>query len=256
MLFSQVDWNDHPKYPGFDDLFEAYFDMATIMGRSDECLLLLEKYRETVPHKDARYINLCDRACFFHWYNQNYLTALRWGKEGVELKEKSNVDTSFDASHNFALAQRDSGAVNEALDVFLEGMKLSEVIDPEKFEEGKGGPFYGNIGRCLHLLGQVGPALVCYKKSGLALEGRAEGQTVNNQGYARLWIGELLQLQGDVGHAVSCLVAAYGKWMQVAPTKASNLRDRLEREYSDRVKFDDESVEVAELSFQKWLRVS
>lgn len=41
-------------------------------------------------------------------------TAIKWAVEGVDLKTETGVDTNFDASHHLVLAQRDSGAIDEA----------------------------------------------------------------------------------------------------------------------------------------------
>jgi tetratricopeptide (TPR) repeat protein len=188
----------------------------------------LTRYGATVPSKNARYINYCDLRCFVHWTQQSYPEAIEWGARGKELKEKSNVDTRYDAQHHLALAQRDSGLVDPALKYFLQGNALSEVIDPDEFDDTKDGSFYGNIGRCLHIMGQIEPALVCYRKSAMLLQN--VGNThVENQGFIRYWIGQLLIAKGDFCTAKHFLDAAKLKWILVAPVRISEVDDALSR---------------------------
>lgn len=228
ILFNSIDWSNHRNLRGFDDVFNNYFDMLAVMGRNDECNLLLERYRETVPKKDARYINFCDVNCYFHWLNENYLTSIRWGAEGVDLKNKSGADTTFDCSHNLALAQRDSGAIDPALSFFLKSKKLEDVLDPEEFDQGRGGSYYGNIGRCLQLMGQTDSALVCYKKSAISIERVLDTDHLANQGYIRQWVGEVLIARGDEGEGLKFLAAAFGLWRFTSPPKAGRVRAKLE----------------------------
>src|SRR5450432_918836 len=119
-----------------------------------------------------------DRSC---WRNQ----------ESIQL-----LAVAF--TYTLALAERDSGRPEVALPIFLGGRSLSEVIDPEELDEQRRGHHYGNIGRCLHFMGQVEPALVCYQKSALILERRSASGNVLNKGYVRMWIGELLYGRGEL----------------------------------------------------------
>lgn len=143
------------------------------------------------------------------------------------------MDTQFDTEHNLALAQRDAGMVDEALRVFLKGIDLGAVIDPDEFDETWYHAFYGNVGRCLHLMGQIEPALVCYRKSAILLQS-AHAKHIEDQGYIRLWIGELLIAKGEFCAGSRFLTAAMKKWELVSPgrnaaidAKLSELMDNL-----------------------------
>src|SRR5205807_2562437 len=120
-----------------------------------------------------------------------YLTAIKWGAEGVDLKKSTGADTKFDSGHSLALARRDFGMVDPALEYFLRGKKLPEVIAEKDGNTSLGGAFYGNVGRCLHLMGQIDPALSCYRKSACLLA-ESSRTLLENEAYIRQWVGEVL----------------------------------------------------------------
>jgi hypothetical protein len=105
-----------------------------------------------------------------HWVNGDYMTAIKWGTEGTELKNNSGADTQFDSGYHLALARRDAGIIDPALKFFLKDRKLMEVIADGSADKAFGGTSYGNVGRCLHLMGQIEPALACYRKSAELIE--------------------------------------------------------------------------------------
>ena len=55
----------------------------------------------------------------------------------MSLKEGTSVDTEFSSKHNLALARRDGGQVAEALEMFLEGEALADVLTSRKTYRGK-----------------------------------------------------------------------------------------------------------------------
>ena len=163
----------------------------------------------------------------------NYDIAVQWGQEGEDLRATSHVDTAFSAAHNLALAQRDSGAVDKALAYFLQGAFIDEVIDPSSVDLDRGAPFYGNIGRCLHLMGQIDPALAVYKKSARLIQTQYGDAHTENQAYIRQWIGELLFRRGESDLALNFLEAAYFKWLIVSPPKADKIVRKIYSDYSE-----------------------
>jgi tetratricopeptide (TPR) repeat protein len=247
------EWKDETLPAHFDAVFAFLIESVADMGRQSQTMYLLERYKDTIPHKNARYINYCDVICFAYWSMGDYVTATKWGVEGVQLKSSSGVDTAFDASHHLALAQRDSGAVDEALKYFLRGEKLEKVLDPDDIGEEKGGAFYGNIGRCLHFSGQLDSTLVCYRKSAQIIEDEVAQNSVVNKGYIRQWVGEVMYSKGNLKLASACFSAALTNWELVAPPKAEMLHRRLTgREgYAG---LTIVSPDRAERAFLSWLR--
>lgn len=66
MLFHPRRWSedDIPKY--FDSVASYLITSMSAMGRENRALEMLDMYRETIPHKNARYINYCDLMCNHH----------------------------------------------------------------------------------------------------------------------------------------------------------------------------------------------
>jgi len=231
LLLERADLTNLMKADNFDEVFGTLVKLLANLGRTEEASDALARYRETLGAKDARYINYCELQSYLHWMNGNYPAAIRWGSDGVELKTKSGVDTLFSSAHVLALAQRDSGAIDPALEHFLEDASLEEVIDPAVFEEDRGGAFYGNIGRCLHMMGQIDTALICYRKSARAVEQENDTDHLENQAYIRQWIGELLLLRHEKDAAKIFLKSSHAKWSIVSPPKAAKVARSFEKAF-------------------------
>lgn len=222
------------NYADFDTIFIVYHRSLVNLGRIDEARAALEQYHETLEGKDARYINYCDMHTYMHWMSGDYLAAIKWGTDGAKLKRDSGVDTGFGVEHNLALAERDSGAIDKALEYFLGGATMDEVLDPEICDQDRGGAFYGNIGRCLQLMGQIDPALICYGKSARLIEGEHEDSDIENQAYIRQWIGELLLEKDEIEAALFFTRAAHTKWRLVSPPKAELVGRELASSFADK----------------------
>lgn len=166
--------------------------------------------------------------CFLHWLSGDFTVAVEWGEQGVSLKTETGVDTVFDASHNLALSKRDAGRIDEALNHFQAGMRLEDIVDPTKMDVVRAGAFYGNVGRCLQLMGQVESAMTCYWKSAIRIEEQPDGEHIANQAYVRQWVGELLITKGDDRQGEAFLRAALAKWELISPPSARVLAASLE----------------------------
>ena len=232
-LLASIDWvSEYQKFGSFDGVFRAHITILGHLGEYAEADDLLGRYEMTVVERNVRYIIYCEMKAYSKWLQGQFNDAVKWGKIGQDLKRSSNVDTWIDPSNTLALAERDAGRPESALPIFLAGRTLAEVTDPEELDEGRGGHHYGNIGRCLHFMGQIDGALICYQKSALLLE-KASHEHVMNQGYIRRWIGELLMARKQYRLAAIFLEAARIKWEQVSPPKAKDilaLKGQLERE--------------------------
>jgi tetratricopeptide (TPR) repeat protein len=238
----------------FEGVFEDFQRILAQLGRVEEAGDALARYRETIVSKDVRYIHYCDMQCYLHWISGNHTAAIRWGQEGVELKSSSGVDTDYSSAHNLALAQRDSGAIDTALKFFLEGVPLKEVTNPSTFDGDRGGPFYGNIGRCLHLMGQIDPALICYRKSARSIENDDDSDHLENQSYIRQWIGELFLAKGEAKVARSFLTAAFAKWSIISPPKATKVQRLAEEAFGEMLPAEPSDTASAEQFVLSWIR--
>jgi hypothetical protein len=235
LLLDSFDWvTHHSKFKGFDNIFRIHLMALSHLGETTEVDKLLDKFELTVVDRDSRYILYCDMKCYSQWERGELADAVKWGEIGQTLKTSTNVDTKFDVSHNLALARRDAGHPELALPVFLAGRSVAEVIDPEEFDEKKRGEHYGNIGRCLYMMGQFDSAIVCYQKSAILIEKDPVNEHFINQGFIRRWIAEVLIARNEFRLASIFLEAARVKWEQVAPPRAAQVI-ALQRQLKPRV---------------------
>jgi hypothetical protein len=135
----------------------------------------------------------------------------------------------------------------------LYGEKLTTVIAPDSTDDERGGPFYGNIGRCLQFMGQTDAALVCYQKSALLVERRDTAEVVLNQGYIRYWIAEVLLACGERDLAAKFFLAAYGKWRQASPPKAEKAWFVFHELQTGNTLDDEASQRTAETTCLEWI---
>jgi len=227
-IFREIDWSEAcASYKEFDDVVDIIITTQIQLGDFDEANRLMEIYENAIPGKSAAYINLCDLRCHSYWFRGEFEKAIYWGEHGERLREQSNVDTRFSTKHNLALARRDSGKIDEALNYFVEGLPLEKILKAGKIDKEKGGAYYGNIGRCLQLKGKLDDALVVLRKSTKILESTDNSDSILNQGYARLWIGEILVEKGEFALAVVFLRAACELWKIASPPKARAVEEKL-----------------------------
>ena len=218
--------------------------------------VLLTQYESAIPGKSSQYILLCDLRCYYAWFTDDYISAIRWGEEGEYLKNSTLVDTVFSTKQHLALALRDERRINEAINIFLEGETFDSVTKKGHRIEDKYAPFYGNIGRCLYFDNDLERALACYVKSAQLLE---EGRSLKdrlNKGYIRLWIAELLELQGKLKLAAVFLRAAICMWEVSSPPRAVAAEERLRNLASSHSNLDA-YLTAAQLSvedvYKRWL---
>ena len=103
---------------------------------------------------------------------------------------------------------------------------MEEVTGPGGLEEERSESFYGNIGRCLHFMGQVDPALACYRTSAALAQESEAAYGLENQAFIREWIGELLEARGDGGTAIAFLAASAAKWARISPDRSERVAAR------------------------------
>ena len=227
-LLRECDWAIAcSSYRRFDDVFKRCIEQMVQRGH-DSVDELLTKYDDSIPGRSAQFILLCDLRCYFDWYFGRFESAIRWGEMGRRLKEDTSVDTVFSTKHNLALARRDNGNAEEALDMFLDGLALEEVVAPGEKLDGKGAQFFGNVGRCLYFLERIDECMNCYVKSAQILQGGRSNLDTLNRGYIRLWIGELMLQRGELEFAAAFFRAAVCTWDEVSPPRARKAQEMLE----------------------------
>jgi len=229
-LFEAVDWQQGPDLSKhFDGVLSdliACLDATEQFPDADD---LLDRYAATIPEKTARYIKYCDVRCHSFWQRGVYDKAIEWGRRGDELKKVSNVDTLFDCEHNLALATRDGGDPEAALKYFLGSTELDKLVSAEGAEADEfGAPLFGNVGRCLFMMGRLDRALVCLQRSAILLEDDKSANRLENQAFARQWIAECLMALGSAEEAVPFLVSAEDILKGALPVQARAARTLLD----------------------------
>ena len=255
-LFDRVDWADACcSYQKFDVIFQDCIKNMTELGH-ERAESLLERYENAIAAKSSQFILLCDLQCYLNWFKGRFQVAIRWGERGECLRNDTNVDTLYSTRHNLALARRDSGIVKEALDSFLEGESIEEVVTVGHRVPDKGAAFYGNIGRCLFFLDRFDEALVCYVHSARLIEEGDKYYARKNRGYIRSWIAELLARFSRYDAAAAAYRAAECAWNGVSPCRADEVRQKLESlvgENADLRSYVDEKCWRVEAEYASWL---
>lgn len=237
LIFESIEWESAAtKYKLFDKTVGVTVAALDQLGEFKSADAMLDNYEATIPQKTARYIHFCDVKSFSHWLRGEFDEAIEWASKGVQLKEETNVDTSFESLHTLALSQRDGGNPEIALPLFLKDVQLSDLTDADK-PIVSNGPMYGNVGRCLQFLGRLDEALVCFKKSIKLLEQDTTMHSKSNRAYARTWIAEALGRKGDTGVAEAFLLDAIRVLGPSAPSRVRGLCEKL-----DQIRGDDARV--------------
>lgn len=255
-LFEAVDWQAGPDISNHFD--EVLSDLVSCLDATEQFADaddLLERYAATIPEKTARYIKYCNVRCHSFWQRGMYDQAIQWGRRGNDLKKTSNVDTHFDCEHNLALATRDGGDPETALKLFLGSTELDRLLsagstggnESEEFSA----PLFGNVGRCLFMMGRLDQSLVCLQRSAILLEDDKSSNRLENQAFARQWIAECLIASGDAEGAVPFLVSAEDILKSALPIQARVARALLDTLPNSLVNL---APEDAHRSVKRWLQ--
>ncbi len=215
-IFCTIDWLAAVSiYGNFDKLFNVSMRSVIEVEGPTEAEHWLVKYEQSIAGKGAQYINLCDIQAYKFWFVKDYDDAILWASRGESLKKSSNVDTVFQTEHTLALAQRDSGLLDEAFKYFRDGLSDEEIFS-DSSTASRAGQFFGNLGRCYHLAESLDKAIAAYKVSASKLDNG--DSSVVDQGYIRFWVGQAMLGKGRREDAFCFFKAAMAKWGRVAPT--------------------------------------
>lgn len=254
-VFEQVDWATLCATSArFNSLWYAACKSLAELGDFTRADIYIEKYEQSIDGKGAQFINLCNTKCYRYWIAGDFEQAIFYGEKGSSIKSSTSVDTKFDCAHNLALAWRDHGKLDAALEYFIGQFDESDVLDPNIVDAHRGGAYYGNIGRCYYLKGDIEKSLICYRKSAQLLEQSSDSAL--NKGYIRLWIGECLLKIGHQEDSAIFLRAALEMWNGFIPHTAESISCELESLVEKNPKLN-RIIEMApwrlENRFQQWI---
>lgn len=226
-IFESVDWTSFCKSSKkFNSLWASAVKLMVERETCTEADKYLQQYSDSIEGAGAQFINYCSVRCYRYWFTGDFDQAIYWGEKGTRLKEMSHVDIDYDCGHNLALARRDGGRVAEALKHFLGISTEEEVLANVSPEQEKNGHFYGNIGRCFALNGEIEKALICYRKSAQLTE--IKHDSLVNFGYIRYWVAQAMASKGRYEEAVIFFRAAIAKWKGLVPSMADTIAQELE----------------------------
>lgn len=209
-----------------------------------------DHYMETVGARSADKVNVKELLAYDAWLRKSYAEAIELASEAVELAKRVDFTPPTAPSHTLALAHRESGNVEAALPILLEGLSLDEALNESN---GKSPEFYGNLGRCFFISGNFELALKFYRYCGRGM--RQKQRSFHNTGWIRLWAAEVMQKAERLHDAYSFAWAAKHIWARgskLLEGRADNLIAELRRSGT----FSDDEVVpewLAEKMFNAWL---
>lgn len=169
LTYDSIDFNKaiENEYPNFISTLSSIVTIASELGNFNYAEQTIKRYADIVKNKGYHYIILCELYCKYYWNKLDYEKSIEWGDKGLLLLKQSEADITVDIEHTLYLAKRDSRnkeRIKEALDFFLRGYSLYDIIN-DNIQEELPSYFYGNIGRCLYLSNDFNNALICYQKT-------------------------------------------------------------------------------------------
>lgn len=207
-IFSGVDWlSAIDESKEFRKLINGVCHELSHHKDHDEVSRWAEHYENAIGTRGADRLNILEFTAFDAWLQGDYSKALGLAREAVSLSTQIDISLPNSPEQTLGLILRDSGDIDGALVIFLEGLALEEALEENN---GKSSEFFGNIGRCLYFNGDVENALRFYKRSGQEMISNPRSN--HNTGWLRLWVGEALCKLGRVAEGYAFLCAAKHVW--------------------------------------------
>lgn len=230
-IIDAIDW-DQDSLSDEHDFHMFIWELLRTMGdygKKEKGNRLIDMYERLVPRGTTTFIGWCSAMCEYYWSLRQYEKAIQWGNRGHKLKLDSDLDTSFDTLYYLNLAMRDSGRVQEALTYFTQGKNVKEILEADHKSEDFNPQFFGNIGRCIHLLNDHRTALQLYIRSADLLESKNDATSIGNKGWAALWISLVCIELGEWNHAILFLSRCRNIWRDRAPFKLGLVHEAFEK---------------------------
>jgi len=229
-LFSAIDGSRFKigMDSNLNNIFSSFIHILLTHGDFETADKQLTKLRTSIE-SIKQLIFYIDLRGYFLWFKNDFSKAVTFIKDGIEDIKKKNEQVPRDIRYNLALALRDSGKVDEAIALFLDGREL-EILEKWKVDTPDANyADLGNIGRCYFLKDQLDVSIRLVNKSLELLEsGKARNDMVN-QGYAHLWISDILVKQGRFDEALSHLKTTVRLWQDYAPARLKKVKDHIQK---------------------------
>lgn len=233
LALKTADWAEAVRedFPSFVDVLRSTLECLAHLGRIEDANSLIAKADNNIPPNGVRYVRFADEACYCYWFNGDFAKGIHWGEIATRMVKQSGADIGSDSTHNLALALRDSRdpkSIQRALAIFLGGRDLVTVLTSPPQTAAGAMIFYGNVGRCLQLLGDHQQAERFYSQSLEAARTMKDAVSSRNFGYAYSWLGELRAAQQDFEGASAFFRFSQMVWQTRSPVRLEEVKT-LER---------------------------
>jgi tetratricopeptide (TPR) repeat protein len=253
LLFNKIDFEKtySNETPYLVSQIISYVELSSEINQKESARKVLESFRSIINNKSKDYVIYCKLECSFHWHSLDNKEAVKWGEKAVQLVKTSKADIDYDLEHGLNLAKRDTRdkvSVNEALNFFLKGQKVEDIIDL-KIDENLSAQYFGNLGRCYFFLKEYDIALSLYSKAFKLSYVEEIASKYMNRGYVSYWIGQLLEKKGENKTSYFFYSNCMFYWKKHSPHRAQRVEDEikvLKREIpdiDDLLKLDNETIE-------------
>lgn len=219
------------------------------LGQHDEVAKLMEHYEVSVGARGADRLNSLEIRAHDAWLRAEYLDAIEHAREALSLSKIVDVGSIFSPEHTLALVLRDSGDIEGAMTILLEGLTLDEAAN---FDSEKKPSYFGNIGRCMFLVGEYDRAMLFYKIC--AKKFQVGIYPNHNGGWLRMWVGENLCAMGRVSEGYSFICAAKHVWSKSSAVLERSADKIIKKLHAENVNLDMALVPEwqAEKIFNTW----
>jgi tetratricopeptide (TPR) repeat protein len=254
LIFNNIDFDRHLNNE------TVYFvsqlsNLITVTSESSDfetARKFLNKFRDALKDKGKNYISYCKLECTYSWNKLEFTEAIKWGEKAQLLITNSKVGEDTELEHSLNLAKRDSRtekAVNEALNFFLKGFDINDLLKDNAVDANLGAHYYGNLGRCYYFLNNYDYAERCYFKSFRLCYREENANKYLNRGYISYWLGQVLQKHGNYEIAYFFFNNCLFYWQRHSPHRAKRVQEEVNVlrneivDMEDILKIDHETIE-------------
>lgn len=213
----------HPSLSSvYKDLIRVFLEQGEF-GKVQSYLSDLNRSSQTIQ----QYIFYSELMVSSLWFQNDFLKALDVFDDAKKrvMDKKERIPSTME--YYQALALRDAGRVDEALEYFLARTDLATINSWDPDSNKNLAADVGNISRCHYLSGELEESLRLCKKSVRYLKMGRTRQDRVNYGYGLLWIADIYVKQGNFVEARGYLEEAAETWKKFCPGRLDKLREHV-----------------------------
>lgn len=206
----------------YDDLISVFLEQGEY-DKVESYLSDLDRSSQTIQ----QYIFYSKLMGYALWFKNEFFKAIELFEVSKRRITEKGERVPSSMEHIYALALRDGGRVEEALEYFLSQTDLATINswDPDSSINLAAGA--GNISRCYYLKGQLEESLMLCKKSVQYLKKGHTRPDKVNYGYGLLWIADIYVKQGNFVEARGYLEEAVEIWKKFCPSRLDKIRQHV-----------------------------